>query len=155
MKDKTFFQETDTFNLSVTLQNKTLFVTLKDFTAWEIYSNEYTEGKPDQDLKMDLEDVYSAFSQAKAPGVKVEEGELMKYEFGSVVANGGLPCYKVEREGKITAYLNLIDRRTGKELLYQSSLKLKKVRNMTEVEIVTEKKGILEELSRKIDLERK
>ena len=99
---------------------------------------------------MDLEDVYSAFSQAKAPGVKVEEGELMKYEFGSVVANGGLPCYKVEREGKITAYLNLIDRRTGKELLYQSSLKLRKVRNMTEVEIVTEKKGILEELSRKI-----
>ena len=60
--------------MSVTLQNKTLFVTLKDFIAWEIYSNEYTEDKPDKDIhkKMDLEDVYLAFSQAKTPGVKIE-----------------------------------------------------------------------------------
>ena len=38
-----FNEEADTFNLTVTLSENKLTITLKDFVDWTVYSKEYTE----------------------------------------------------------------------------------------------------------------
>lgn len=39
-----FFEKTDTFDITVTLQDDKLLIILKDFVDWAIYSKQYTEG---------------------------------------------------------------------------------------------------------------
>lgn len=67
---------------------------------------------------------------------------MKKYEFGAIVENEKLPCYRIEREGKITVYQTMMDMKNKKLVTYESKLTLAKVRNMTEVEIFTEKTSI-------------
>ena len=67
----------------------------------------------------------------------------------------GTPCYKIEEEGRVTAYLTIVEKKTKKEVIYESKLILKKVREMTEIEIMAEKgeiekKSIFDELNKKI-----
>ena len=38
----------------------------------------------------------------------------IEYKFGDVVHLLGVPCYKVEQGGKLTIYLNVLDRLTKK-----------------------------------------
>ena len=98
---------------------------------------------------MDISDVFGAFSQTKTncdeENMKEQEGgvaQLKHYEFGSVVEHEGNPCYKVERRGSITVYLVIIDKKTKKEVTYESKLALAKVRDMTEMEILGERADI-------------
>ena len=62
-----FQEETDTFDLSVTLNNNNLEIILKDYVDWAIYSKEYTEDDVGKEIhkKMDLNDVFNTFSQTK------------------------------------------------------------------------------------------
>ena len=55
---------------------------------------------------------------------------MNKYEFGTIVLNKNLPCYKIERGGKLTAYLNIIEIKTKKQATYESKLALAKARKM-------------------------
>ena len=50
------------------LSDNKLSITLKDFVDWIIYSQEYSEDDVGKDIhrKMDLIDVYAAFSQTKS-----------------------------------------------------------------------------------------
>ena len=121
--DMFFHEQTDAFNLTVALSDNKLTITLKDFLDWAIYSKEYTEDDVGKDIhkKMDLFDIYTGFSRTKpqcdAENMKENENEstkLKKYEFGTIVENKKLACYKIEREGKIFTYLNIIDRKNGK-----------------------------------------
>ena len=63
-----FHEEADTLNLTVTLSDNKLTLTLKDFVDWIIYSKEYTKGHIGGEIhqKMDLFDVYTAFSRTKS-----------------------------------------------------------------------------------------
>ena len=62
-----FHEETDTFDLTVTLNDNKLTAILKDYVDWAIYSKEYTEDDVGKEIhkKMDLNDVCNAFSQTK------------------------------------------------------------------------------------------
>ena len=62
-----FSEETDTFDLTVSLSGDRLAVTLRDFVDWIIYSKEYTDDDVGGEIhkKMDLSDLLSAFMQAK------------------------------------------------------------------------------------------
>lgn len=59
--------------------------------------------------------------------------------FGTIVEHEGSACYKIDREGKVTTFLTIIDFRTKKQVTYESKLLLKKLRDMTETEILAEK----------------
>lgn len=58
-----FHEKTDTFNLTVTLGENRLSVSLKDYVDWVIFSKQYTEEDIGDDIhkKMDLSDVFAAF----------------------------------------------------------------------------------------------
>jgi hypothetical protein len=58
---------------------------------------------------------------------------MRSYEFGTIILNESLPCYKIEKSGKITVYMNMMEMGTKKEVTYESKLSLSKVRNMSEV----------------------
>ena len=51
----------------MTLSDSKLTVTLKDYADWAIFSNFYTEDDIGREIhkKMDLSDVFNAFSQTK------------------------------------------------------------------------------------------
>lgn len=72
---------------------------------------------------MDLLTIFTAFSQS---------GELTKaqsnYQFGTIIMHEGSFCYKIELKGKVTAYLVIIDKKTKRELVYESKLTLAKKR---------------------------
>lgn len=81
-------EEADTFDLTVTLNNNNLEIILKDYVDWAIYSKEYTEDDYSKDIhkKMDLNDVFNAFSQTKSFNdeentrmKQIKENELRKY----------------------------------------------------------------------------
>lgn len=63
-------KEANTFNLTVTLSDSRLVLTLKDFVDWTIYEKEYTENDIGVEIhpKMDLLDVFSAFFQTQRCG---------------------------------------------------------------------------------------
>ena len=70
---------------------------------------------------MDLLDVYTAFSQTKPQSDEENMKEnshnvvyFKRYKFGSVVENEKLPCYKIDKEGKISAYLSMIESKSKK-----------------------------------------
>ncbi len=58
---------TNIFDVNVILSNDKLTITLKDFTDWTIYEKEYTKDDYCKEIshKMDLFDVYNAFSQTQ------------------------------------------------------------------------------------------
>lgn len=62
-----FHEQADTFDLTVTLSNYKLTFHLKDYVDWTIYSRQYTEDDYYKEIahKMDLYDIYSAFSRTK------------------------------------------------------------------------------------------
>lgn len=64
---------------------------------------------------------------------------MKEYQFGTVVKVGDIPCYKIERGGCITAYTNSYDKRNNREVNYESNLVLKKIKDMSEVEIMGER----------------
>ena len=140
----------------MSLSYNRLSVTLKDFVEWAIYAKEYTDDGGQIHKKMDLLDVYTAFSQTKSDERANQKGNISKYDFGTVITKENLPCYKVEREGRVSAYLNIIDMKTNKQTTYESRLALAKARNMTEAEVATErsameKRTMFDELSREIE----
>lgn len=76
------------------LSDNKLTITLKDFVDWTIYSKEYTKEHIGGEIhqKMDLFDVYTAFSQTKSNHAQenvnshfVRATKFKHYEFGSVV----------------------------------------------------------------------
>lgn len=104
---------------------------------WIIYSKEYTEEHIGGEInrKMDLIDIFTAFSQTKPAcdeEKQCQEGKVIKYQFGTIVQSQKLPCYKIEREGRVTVYMNMIDAKTKKQITHDSKLKLNKDRPMTE-----------------------
>lgn len=40
--------------------------------------------------------------------------EYTDYKFGQIVKNGDIMCYKVNKNGIVTVYMNYLDRRTNK-----------------------------------------
>ena len=40
--------------------------------------------------------------------------EYTDYKFGEIVKNGDIMCYKVDKNGIVTVYMNYLDRRTKK-----------------------------------------
>lgn len=128
---------------------------------WIIYSKKFTKNDIGGSIhnKMDLLDVYNAFLQNKVSEeqdkVNQKVGSRKNYEFGMVVEHEGNACFKIEKGGKITAYLVIIDKKTKKDIIYESNLELNKVRNMKEIEIETErvnikKKCIFNEFNKKL-----
>ena len=92
--DTRFSEETDTFDLTVSLSGDRLAVTLRDFVDWTIYSKEYTEDDVGGEIhkKMDLSNLLSAFSQSQThfnegsmEEEKREVEKLKNYEFGTLV----------------------------------------------------------------------
>ena len=74
-----FDEVTDTFNLNVAFTEGRVTLTMKDFVDWAIYSKEYTEADIGGEIsrKMELSDVYTAFSQTK---VSCDEANVMEQE---------------------------------------------------------------------------
>ncbi len=118
-----FHEQADSFSLDVTLRDGKLTVVLKDFIEWAIYEKECTEQDVGKEIhrKVDLGDVYASFTHLD----KTQEKEKLKYclggvnqlrhyEFGTVVEQKGIPCYKVERGGKVTTYLTILDKKLNK-----------------------------------------
>lgn len=66
-EDTHFHEKTDTFELTATLKESKITISLKDFTDWTIYSKEYTPDDIGKEInhKMNLYDIYTAFSQTK------------------------------------------------------------------------------------------
>lgn len=56
---------------------------------------------------------------------------IQKYTFGNIIKNGEYPCYKIEKGGKITAYMSLMHSGLKKQITYESVLQLDKVKSMT------------------------
>lgn len=56
---------------------------------------------------------------------------MEKYEFGDLVVKNNVPCYKIDRGGKITCYLSMVDRKTNKEVTYESNLVLSKSKDIS------------------------
>ena len=63
-----FHEETDTFQLTVTFNEKKLKICLKDYVDWRLYESQYTSKNIGEDInqKMDLFDIFRAFSQSKS-----------------------------------------------------------------------------------------
>lgn len=76
---------------------------------------------------MDLTDVYYSFSQLQITDENVieEKKRLRKYQFGQVIKRDEIPCFSIERGGKVVTYQTLLDKMTKKEIIYESRLKLK------------------------------
>lgn len=125
----------DTFSLSAAYSNNSLTITLKGFVDWAIIRRNRTQESIGGEInrKMDVLDVYTAFSQTQ-PQCDEEnmkdKNKLKKYEFGTIVENEKLPCFKIEREGKITVYWNITDMKTKKLVAYESKLCLTKIKDM-------------------------
>ena len=155
---------TDIFSIDVALREDRLIIVLKDFVEWVVYEKEYTNDDVGREIhrKVDLGDVYASFS-------RIEDGEdkgrtkeslngvsrLKHYRFGQVVQCNGVPCYKVERGGRVTSYLTMVDKKINKEVVYESQLVLNKIRHFTEAEIdvwksAFEKKDAFEQLLKQI-----
>lgn len=122
-----FHEETDSFDLTVTLKANKLNIILKDYVGRAVYSKEYAEDDIGKEInkKMDLTDVFNAFEQTKVENdeenMRVKELYslgLKKYEFGKIVEKENLPCYKIEKSGQITAYLNMMDMKVKKIVTY-------------------------------------
>lgn len=62
---------------------------------------------------------------------QTKKNNFRKYEFGEIIQNKNIPCYKILKGGKVTVYLALLDRRLNKETTYESKLNLAKIRNFT------------------------
>ena len=62
-----FHEQTNTFDLTVTLTDNKLTITLKDYVDWAIYSRDYTEDDVGKEIhkKMELSDVYDAFARTQ------------------------------------------------------------------------------------------
>lgn len=96
-----FHEKTDTFDLAVTMNENKVILTLKDFVDWVIYSNEYGDDYVGDEIhkKMNIFDIYTAFSQTKGQENTTEkeaEMNLLKhYEFGTIVEYEGSSCYKI------------------------------------------------------------
>lgn len=62
-----FHDQTDTFGLTLTLADSKLTVTLEDYVDWAVYEKSYSGDDVGKDIpkKMDLIDVYIAFSQTR------------------------------------------------------------------------------------------
>lgn len=140
-----FVQEANNFHLEVFLSDNKLIITLKDFVDWVIYSKEFTEEDIGKDIhkKMDLTDVYCSFSQLQITDDQNAKDQdkmsIRKYQFGQVIKRDEIPCFSIERGGKIVTYQTLLDKMTKKEIIYESRLKLNEVRALNEMEIFTEK----------------
>ena len=59
--------------------------------------------------------------------------------FGTIIEHEGSACYKIEKGGKIVTYLIMTDKKTKKDVVYESNLQLDKVRDLTEMEINPDK----------------
>lgn len=123
---RTFHEEADTFNLTVTLTDSQLVLTLKDLVEWAIYEKEYTKNDIGEEIhqKMDLFDVFSAFFQTQGPcdeeDTKETQGlvtrRLKRYAFGTMIEIDGVPCFKIEKGGLVSTYLINIDKKSKKEV---------------------------------------
>lgn len=74
---------------------------------------------------MELIDVFTAFAQTKTNcdeiNMKNQEGGVTPfkhYEFGSIAQHEGNPCYKIDKNGKITLYWIIIEKKSKKEITY-------------------------------------
>lgn len=140
-----FHEQADSFDLSVSLADSKLSLTLKDFVDWAIYGKDYTDADVGKEIhkKMDPSDVYSAFSRTQAQDgegdTKTTKADLKEYKFGTVVEREKLPCYKIEKGGKVSVFMTMVDKYSKKEVTYETKLVLAKVRNMAEAEISAEK----------------
>lgn len=73
-----FHYQTNTFDLTVALTDNKLIINLKDYVDWVIYSKEYTKEHIGGEIhkKMDLFDIYNAFSQTQTPECNEDNIEL-------------------------------------------------------------------------------
>lgn len=69
-----FHEENNTFSLTVALNDNKLTLALKDFVDWIVYEKEYTDKNYCKEIhkKMDLVDVYTAFSKTKVNATEAE-----------------------------------------------------------------------------------
>ncbi len=122
-------EQADTFRLSLTLAESSLKVVLQDFVDWAIYSRTFFGDVcmcENPDKKMSLRQVYDAFAQTEIKDLI----KLRRYKFGTVVKHKGHYAFKIERGGKLTAYLVNVDPNTKEEELNDSVLHLDKDRDM-------------------------
>lgn len=106
---------------------------MASLNIFHIYIKEEGLGKKEdigkEIRRMELSDVFTAFQQTKKDHRNDEKRESwMKnkknYQFGTVIENAGNQCYKIESKGRVTVYMALIDKRTNKQITYESNLKL-------------------------------
>ena len=74
--DQTVFTEAaDTFHLTVALADHGITLILKDYVDWAIYSKQYTEEDVGKEIhkKMDLADIYTAFTQSRTSSGEEED----------------------------------------------------------------------------------
>ena len=91
MPPKAFFAEKDTFDLTVTLNDNTLYVELKNYVTFQVNSIKCTK----QMLGVELEKIMMALDRS----LKFEENKnifyLSHYEFGKGLPDDKYTCYKV------------------------------------------------------------
>jgi hypothetical protein len=111
---------------------------------------------------MDLLDLCSVFtpmsleSDEEMQRIEGENKNLKVYTFGTVVESESGPKYKIESKGVVTVYSNVVFLKGKKEIKqsFESVLKLQKIRDLKDTEILAvkssfekrENNGILMEL---------
>lgn len=131
---KAFYSETDSFNLTASLDDDTLSLTLKDFNKMLIYFDEFK--KQNIDSQIELNDILRGlFRSYQSGSYHKHTVRLTNYQFGKFLPREDFPCYKIEPGGLVTINAMIQDNTTYKFILKQVKLTLKLYRPLILVEI--------------------
>ena len=61
--------------------------------------------------------------------------KIPSYNYGDIIKNGDIDCFKIERNGRVTVYLKLKSISSSRLIECNSNMILNKVKQMTDVEI--------------------
>lgn len=118
---------------SLDLNDDGLQITLYDYTDSTIYSKRFTEADIGKEIhkRVVLNDLFNSLSSGSS--IKSSEHTMQEvgksdckweYNFGEIVHVDQVPCYKVEKNGKLTVFVNFYDRNTKKNIIFESVLLL-------------------------------
>lgn len=77
---------------------------------------------------MGLLDVFNAFCLGVVPEVQNGVKKLKCYEFATVIKDDDAPCYKIDKNGKVTVYYVTLHRKTNEMIVCESNLQLEQLK---------------------------
>ena len=128
-------EQANTFKLTMKLEEGMLSIYLMDFIDWVIYSKTFSDCGQKNEAKMGLKEFYDSFALSEIKDLI----KLRMYKFGEVVVHHDKYGFKIEKEGKMTAYwAKKVSGTKEYSLSDPTTLELRKERDMTQGEIQAE-----------------